>query len=289
MAGYAHPEYLVETGWLADHLGDPGLRLFDCSVDIAYTPGQGSTIRNGRDAYLAGHIPGAAFIDMLDEFADTAAPTRFMLPARDQFVRQAGAYGIGDGLRVVLYNRGPTWWSTRMWWNLKAHGFDNAAVLNGGLDAWIAEGRAVETGERRYPAQGFTSRWRPGLIVGKDAVLDAIADPAAVLINGLSRELHSGEQVNYGRPGHIKRSVNVPARELLDDSLRFRPADELRAAFAPVKAMEAKRVVTYCGGGISATTDLFALALLGHPGVQLYDASLVEWGRDDSLPMETGA
>ncbi len=289
MAGYAHPEFLVETAWLADHLHDPDLRLFDCSVDIAYTPGQGSTIRNGRDAYMAAHIPGAGFIDLLDDFADKAAPTRFMLPPLEQFVRQAGAYGVGDGKRVVLYNRGPTWWATRMWWNLKAHGFDNAAVLNGGFDAWAQEGRAVEAGLRAYPPTSFTSRWRAGLIVGKDAVLDAIGDPDAVLINGLSAELHSGEQVNYGRAGHIKRSVNVPARTLLDDSLRFRPAEELRAAFAPVKAMEAKRVVTYCGGGISATTDLFALALLGHKGVQLYDASLVEWGRDDSLPMETGA
>ena len=162
-------------------------------------------------------------------------------------------------------------------------------MLNGGFDAWAQEGCAVEAGLRAYSPATFTSRWRPGLIVGKDAVLDAIADPDAVLINGLSAELHSGEQVNYGRAGHIKRSVNVPARTLLDDSLRFRPAEELRAAFAPVKALEAKRVVTYCGGGISATTDLFALALLGHPRVELYDASLVEWGRDDSLPMETGA
>lgn len=289
MAGYAHPEYLVETDWLAAHLRDADLRLFDCSVDMTYAAGQGYTVKNGRDGYEAAHIPGAAFIDLLDEFADTAAPTRFMLPPPAQFVRQAGGYGIGDGLRVVLYNRGPTWWSTRMWWNLKAHGFDNAAVLNGGLDAWTKEGRPVERGVRSYPPATFTSRYRPGLIVGKDAVLDAIADPGAVLINGLSAELHSGAQVNYGRAGHIKRSVNVPARTLLDDALRFRPADDLRAAFAPVKAMDAKTVLTYCGGGISATTDLFALALLGHPGLQLYDASLTEWGRDDSLPMETGA
>lgn len=289
MTGYARPEYLVETAWLADHLDDPDLRLYDCSVDMTYAAGQGYTVKNGRAGYEAGHIPGAAFIDLLDEFADKAAPTRFMLPPPAQFVRQAGGYGIGDGVRVVLYNRGPTWWSTRMWWNLKAHGFDNAAVLNGGFDAWTKEGRPVEQGSRRYPARSFTSRWRPGLIVGKEDVLDAIADPGAVLINGLSRELHSGQQVNYGRPGHIKRSVNVPARELLDADMRFRPAADLAAAFAPTKAMDAKRVLTYCGGGISATTDLFALALLGHPHVQLYDASLTEWGRDESLPMETGA
>jgi thiosulfate/3-mercaptopyruvate sulfurtransferase len=127
------------------------------------------------------------------------------------------------------------------------------------------------------------------MIVGQDEVLAAIDDPGTLILNALSPELHSGERVNYGRPGHIKGSVNVPARGLLEDeTFAFKPAADLVAAFAPTGAMEADKVVNYCGGGISATTDLFALALLGHKGVQLYDASMTEWGRDESLPMETG-
>ena len=287
---YAHPEYLAETAWLAERLGEPNLRVFDCTVDMTYDPEKGYTIKNGREKYESGHIGGAAFIDLMDEFKDPDHTLNFMLPPPDLFVSLASRYGIGRGTEVVLYNSGPTWWATRMWWNLRAHGFESARVLNGGFEKWVAEGRPVETGANAYPQATFVSRPRDGLIVGKDAVLTAIDDPDCLILNALSPELHRGDKVQYGRPGHIKGSVNVPARPLLDDeTFAFKPAAALRAAFEPVGALEAKRVMNYCGGGISATTTLFALALLGHQGVQLYDASMTEWGRDESLPMETGA
>jgi thiosulfate/3-mercaptopyruvate sulfurtransferase len=286
---YAHPEYLAETSWLADHLDDPDLRVFDCTVDMTNDPVKGYSIQNGRPKYEASHIAGAAFIDLLDDFKDLDHPLNFMLPPADRFVYLASQYGIGDGSTVVLYNAGPTWWATRMWWNLRAHGFDNAKVLNGGYEKWVAEGLPTRTGDERYSEASFQSRPREGLIVGQDAVLAGIDDPSTALLNALSPELHRGERVQYGRPGHIKSSVNVPARTLLEDeTFAFKPAAELAAAFAPSGVMEASKVVTYCGGGISGTTDLFALALLGHEGVQLYDASMAEWGRDGSLPMETG-
>ena len=287
---YAHPEYLAETAWLAERLGDPNLRVFDCTVDMTNDPEKGYAIKNGRGKYESGHIEGAAFIDLMDEFKDPDHTLNFMLPPPDLFVSLASRYGIGPGTEVVLYNNGPTWWATRMWWNLRAHGFDSARVLNGGFEKWVAEGRPIEPGTNTYPPATFVSQPREGLIVGKDAVLAAIDDPDCLILNALSPELHRGDKLQYGRPGHIKGSVNVPARPLLDDdSFAFKPAAALRAAFAPVGALEAKRVMNYCGGGISATTTLFALALLGHRGVQLYDASMTEWGRDESLPMETGA
>jgi len=286
---YAHPEYLTETDWVAGHLGDADLRIFDCTVEMAYDPDSGYSIKNGREKYEAGHIPGAVFIDLMDEFKDLDHALNFMLPPPDRFIDLASQYGIGDGQKVVLYNAGPTWWATRMWWNLRAHGFDNAMVLNGGYEKWVGEGRRVETGANTYAPTPFVSRPRPGLIVGKDDVLAAIDDPDTVIINALSPELHRGERIQYGRPGHIKGSLNVPARSLLEDNTyAFKPAAELAAAFAPTGAMAAKNVVTYCGGGISAMTDLFVLVLLGHDGVQLYDASMTEWGPDESLPMETG-
>jgi thiosulfate/3-mercaptopyruvate sulfurtransferase len=286
---YAHPEYLAETDWLAARLDDPSLRIFDCTVDMSYSPEKGYAIKNGREKYEAGHIKGAAFIDLMEEFKDPGHALNFMLPPAELFVDLASKYGIGEGTEVVFYNAGPTWWATRMWWNLRAHGFDKARVLNGGYEKWVAEGRAVETGNNAYPPARFVSRPRPGLIVGKEEVLAAIDDPDCLIINALAPELHRGDKVQYGRPGHIKGSVNVPARTLLEDgTFAFKPADALQAAFAPVGAMQAKRVMNYCGGGISATTDLFALALLGHPGLQLYDASMTEWGRDETLPMETG-
>ncbi len=287
--GYAHPEYLAETEWLAEHLDDPDIRIFDCTVDMTNDPATGYSVKSGREKYEAGHIKGAAFIDLKDEFKDPDHALNFMLPPYDLFVSLVSQYGIGEGTRVVLYNAGPTWWASRMWWNLRAHGFDDARVLNGGYEKWVAEGRPTETGTNAYPPAEFHSKPRADLIVGKEQVLDAIDDPDCVIINALAPELHRGAKVQYGRPGHIKGSVNVPARSLLeDDTFAFKPAAGLRAAFAPVGALQAKRVMNYCGGGISATTDLFALALLGHKGLQLYDASMTEWGRDGSLPMETG-
>jgi thiosulfate/3-mercaptopyruvate sulfurtransferase len=289
VAGYAHPEYLVETEWLARHLKDPNLRLYDCTVDMTYDKEKGYRSDNGRPKYEAGHIPGAAFIDLKDEFKDRNHHLNYMLPPPAEFIAMAGALGIGEGVRVVLYNIGPTWWATRMWWNLRHHGFDNCAVLNGGLEKWLAEGRPVEKTPRAYPSAKFVSRPRPHMFIGKEGVLKAIDEKSTVIINALAPELHSGEKVQYGRPGHIKRSVNVPARNLLSDgTYTFKSADELRRHFAKVKAMEAPKVVAYCGGGISATTDAFALALLGHDNVQLYDASMTEWGKDPTLPMETG-
>lgn len=288
--GYAHPEFLAETAWLEDRLDAPEMRIFDCTVDMVNDPEKGYTVKSGREKYEAGHIKGAAFIDLKDEFKDVDHPLNFMLPPPDRFVELASRYGIGPDTQVVLYNAGPTWWATRMWWNLKAHGFDNARALNGGYEKWVAEGRPTAAGIETYPTAAFVSKPRPGLIVGKDDVLAAIDDPDCLIINALAPELHSGARVQYGRPGHIKGSVNVPARGLLeDDTFAFKPAQALRKAFEPVGALKAKRVMNYCGGGISATTDLFALALLGHPGLQLYDASMTEWGRDEALPMETGA
>ena len=121
-------------------------------------------------------------------------------------------------------------------------------------------------------------------------MLRSIGDNAVCTINALSSEQHAGTGGNtYGRPGHIKGSVNLPAAHLLDPNTNeFRSADELRERFATVGA-SAKGVITYCGGGIAASADAFALVLLGHPDVKLYDASLSEWATDPTLPMETDA
>ena len=110
------------------------------------------------------------------------------------------------------------------------------------------------------------------------------------MLNALTDEQHRGTGgVTYGRPGRIAGSTNVPARELVDpETHAYLPLDVLRAKFAAAGALDAKRVVTYCGGGIAASSDAFVLVLLGHPGVALYDASLSEWAADPALPMETG-
>ena len=172
---------------------------------------------------------------------------------------------------------------------LRAFGFDNAAVLDGGWDKWLAEGRPVSTAPCAYPPAQFISRPRPGMIVSKEQVLAATRDPSTVIVNALPPELHSGKTPSrYGRPGRVPGSVNVSAGALLDSRTKtFVPLASARAKFDAAGIEKSKEVICYCGGGISATVDLFLLHQLGHDRITLYDGSMGEWAKDQSLPIET--
>lgn len=287
-ARFLFPDALVTTDWLAAHLDDPNLRVFDCTTYLIYETGTGRPYRveNGRAEYAKGHIPGSALIDLQAEFSDNASQYRFTMPAPDDLARMAAAKGIGEGTRVVLYARKSTQWATRVWWMLRAIGFDNAAILDGGFDKWASEGKPLTTAELRYPPGKLTAKPRPGLFVGRDEMQAAIGDKAACTINALAPDLHSGENPRYGRPGRIPGSVNVPATALQTKSLEILPPDQVAKAFENVGADKAKRVLVYCGGGIAATLDAFLLHQLGYQDIAVYDNSMSEWAKDASLPIE---
>jgi thiosulfate/3-mercaptopyruvate sulfurtransferase len=243
-----------------------------------------------RAEFEKGHIPGAQFIDLQADLSDQSQRLRFMLPSAEAFAAAMSRFGVGQGTRVVLYSTANPWWATRVWWLLRVFGFDNAAVLDGGWQKRSREGRPAETGpaKPRPPGHFVVRELRP-LMVGKDEVLRAIGDGAVCTLNALLPEQHAGSGGNsYGRPGHIKGSVNLPAAHLLDPATNeFLPPAELRRRFEAVGAFD-KQVINYCGGGIAASADAFALVMLGHPDVKLYDASMSEWAIDPTLPMETG-
>ena len=278
-------EPLVEPAWLEAHLGDPDLRVVDATVQVRLWPVP--RVRSGRRAFRRGHIPGAAFADLL-ALSDPDAPARtFTMPSAERFAEGMGRLGIGDGTRVVIYDGRENMWAARLWWMLRTFGFDDAAVLNGGWTAWRLEGRPVSTKPCAYPPATFTPRPRPQLIVGKEEVLAAIEDPATCIVSALGRRQHRGERNEYGRRGHIPGAKNVTAWEILDrETMRYRPPDELRARFGPV--LDTERVITYCGGGVAASSDAFILHLLGHRNVAVYDGGLMEWCADRSLPLERG-
>ena len=288
---FARPQHLVETDWLAQHLEDPGVRVLECTVFLqpADVPG-GTRVESGRAKWAEGHIPGAGFIDLQDELSDRTSTLRFMMPPAAQFAEAMGRAGVGAGVRVILYDRNVTMWATRIWWMLRAFGFDDAAVLNGGFRKWSLEGRPVATDAGTRPARTFTPRPRPALMTDKTGVLGALAGSGACVLNALSEEQHRGTGGNtYGRPGRIAGSVNVAARDLVDPKTHaYLPADVLRAKFQAAGVLDARRVVTYCGGGIAASSDAFILTLLGRDDVAIYDASLSEWANDPTLPMERG-
>ena len=289
--GFAHPEAIVSTEWLAAHLRDPALRIFDCTTYLHYETGTGRPYRveAGRADYEAAHIPGSAFLDLQGELSDTASPFNFTMPAPEELAARFAARGIGEGTRAILYARKSPQWATRVWWMLRAIGFDDAAILDGGFDAWSAEGRPTESGEHRYPPARLTARPRPGLFIGKEVVQAAIGDAGACTINALAPDLHRGENSRYGRPGRIPGSVNVPVAALLEPGrLTLKPPAEVAERFAAVGADPEKRILLYCGGGIAATLDAFLLHQLGYRDIAVYDASMSEWAKDPALPIEQG-
>ena len=289
--GFAHPEFLITTEALQHRLDDPDLRVFDCTIHLIPNPDIGYTVKPGRKDFENGHIRGAQFIDLQADLSAPHPKLRFMLPSAEAFAEAMGGFGVGENSRVVLYSTTTPQWASRVWWMLRNYGFDNAAVLDGGFQKWSREGRPVETGAARArPPATFVVRADRRLIVGKEAVLAAVGDGAVSIINALSREQHMGTGGTvYGRVGRIAKSANVPAAALLDPATgAYLPAAQLRAKFAAVRALDTPQVITYCGGGIAASSDALILTMLGHPDVRLYDASLSEWATDPTLPMETG-
>ena len=287
---FVHPEFLVEADWLADHLADQNVLVFDCTTHLIPDPKITYQVVPGREDFEKGHIPGAQFVDMLRDVSDTSQHFRFMRQTPDDFTGAMRRFGVSTTTRVVTYSTANAWWATRMWWLLRVFGFDNAAVLNGGWQKWSREGRPTETGPAKPRAAGdFVVREVRDLMVDKSQVLAAIGDTAVCTLNALAPQQHTGTGGNsYGRPGRIAGSVNLPAAHLVDpETNTFLPADELRKRFATVGALD-KSVITYCGGGIAASADALALVMLGHTDVKLYDASLSEWAMDPTLPMETG-
>lgn len=290
---FTNPHYLVETDWLADHLHDPDLRIFDCSVGIQPAEGEGTgfSLINGRQAWEQEHIPGSGFADLMGDLSDPDANFMFKMPAVEQFARVMGGYGISPNSRVIVYDAMMNMWAARVWWMLRAFGFDNAAVLNGGWQKWTHEGRPISTDPPHYPEATFTAQPRPKLIAHKDEVFAAIQDGDTCILNALNAEDHDGmAPTRYQRPGRIPSSVNVPAMTMVDpESHAYLPEEQLRAQFAHVGATRSGRVITYCGGGIAASSSAFILTLLGVDNVALYDGSLTDWTADPAMPMETGA
>jgi thiosulfate/3-mercaptopyruvate sulfurtransferase len=285
-----NPSLLIETDELAFRLTDENLRIIDCDIILSSNPEGGYDVVSGRGNWSEAHIPNSIYIDIGEELSADHSRLPYMLPSAQQFSKVMSDHGIGNGHEVVLYSRGGNFWATRLYLMFREFGFDNVRVLNGAWDKWASEGKPVSSTDSNWPKTEFVANEPRGIFVGKDEVLAALNDENVCIVNALSPKLHSGEAHNpsYGRPGHIAGSVNLFFMKLIDrESNCFLEQDALRRMFDDIGALNAERIVAYCGGGISATANTFALHLLGKTNVVVYDASLSEWGHDPSLPMET--
>jgi thiosulfate/3-mercaptopyruvate sulfurtransferase len=283
---------LVTTAALAERLASPDasqrLRLYDATVHLRPAQPGPYVVESGRADYEAAHIPSAAFADLAQALSDTASPLRFTLPSSAALEAALSAIGLSNEHDCVIYSSTSPMWATRLWWMLRSMGFD-AAVLDGGLGKWKAEGRALASGSETYPVGRFQATADAARWADKHEVVRSIGDDAVCTLNALTASMHAGTaELNYGRKGHIKGSVNVPYPSLLNADGSYRRVDELRAAFDAVGALRKPRIICYCGGGISATMDALALTLIGHDNVAVYDGSMSEWVLDPALPMELG-
>lgn len=277
---------LVSAEWLAAHLDDPRLRVFDATVQVRrrlFIP----IVRAGRREWRRAHIPGSAFASLF-ALSEPGRPKRSMtMPTAERFAAEIGSLGVSDDDYVVAYDRRENMWAARLWWMLRAFGFDRAAVLDGGWTAWRQGGYPTCSDPCSYPPGRFTARPRPELVVSQQEVLAAIGNPGICLINALGRRQHRGDVNEYGRPGHIPGSRNVTAWEILDRATqRYRELPELRRKVG--SALDAEQIITYCGAGAAASSLAHVLVRLGHQHVALYDGGLLEWCADPRLPLEVG-
>jgi thiosulfate/3-mercaptopyruvate sulfurtransferase len=272
---------LVSTEWLAWHLGEPDLVVVDSSWHM---PASG---HSGRDDYLAAHIPGARFLD-IDAVSDAANPAPHMLPSAAEFGAGMERIGVGRSDRIIVYDNSPLRTAARGWFMLRHFGADQVAILDGGLQKWLTEGRPAESGEPAPRTARFDAVERSGAIVTKDQVA-AGAGTALLDARGQGRFEGSEPDPRPGvAPGHIPGARNLPFGAVYREDGRLKSADELRQLFEDAGINPDEPFVATCGSGVTANSLIFAAYLLGNGKARLYDGSWAEYGADPATPKVLG-
>jgi thiosulfate/3-mercaptopyruvate sulfurtransferase len=262
-------DVLIEADELLARIDDPNLRIYDATI-LFFRDEADPT---AHDEYARRHIPGAAFFDH-DAFSDTESQYMYMVLPAARLQEQIGAIGISEGAEVIFYTSGMLPCATRAWWVLRYAGHDNVRVLNGGLAAWERGGGRLEQGARHYEPTDFTGQMRPQMFTDKEEVLAAMDAGNVCTVNTLNEESYA--------QSHISGSSLLPCDHLMEEMARFLPDDVIAARLAAEARHE--RIITYCGGGIAATTNAIAHLIAGKENVAVYDGSMDEWAKE-GLPL----
>lgn len=274
---------LVTTGWLAQRLGDPDIRVVDATIPLVGQPG------HGRDVHDAGHIPGAVFFD-INGIADLETDLPHMLPLPAAFAEAAGALGLPREATIVVYDAHGLFSAPRVWWTLRVMGYPRVFVLDGGLKAWRAEGRPVTT-EPTAPAPADVEPafdWR--LVKSLAEVSEILSDGSAQVVDARSAARYRGEAAEPRpglRSGHMPGALNLPFDQVVNPDGTLKPVEALREVFSHIDLQ--RPIVTTCGSGVTASVLALALARLGRFDVPVYDGSWSEWGARPDTPVVTGA
>jgi thiosulfate/3-mercaptopyruvate sulfurtransferase len=278
-SGYAHPEVLVDTQWVAEHLNDPKVKVVEVDVDT--------------NAYDQGHIKGAIGLDWRKDLQ--ARPIRDLLP-RDEFERLLSSKGISNDDSVIVYGDNNNWFAAWFVWNLKYYGHKDARLINGGRKKWQDEGRELVTDSPAIKPSSYRAGQPDKSIRAlRDEVLAALGKSGVVLVDVRSPKEYSGEllapenlpQEGAQRGGHIPGAANIPWAQAVREDGTFKPADELKALYGSKGVTPDKSVIAYCRIGERSSHTWFVLYyLLGYPNVRNYDGSWTEWGSLIAAPIE---
>ena len=278
-------ESLVGTGWLAEHLEAPDVRIVDASY---YLPHEGLDPRTEFEAH---HIPGAVFFD-IDEIADTTRDLPHMIPPPEKFSARVRKLGLGDGVRIVVYDQRGIFSAPRVWWTFRLFGHEDVAVLDGGLPKWLAEGRPVEDGPADPSERHFTARTNSFMVRDLGQMVKNVENGREQVLDARSRARFEGSEAEPRpglRPGHIPNSRCLPFTDLLDSKTQtLLPTEELCRRFEAAGIDMHGPVVTTCGSGVTAAVLALGLSIAGHKDVAVYDGSWAEWGQPGDTPVETG-
>ena len=278
------PKTLVSTTWLADHLKDPDLRIFDASWHMP------DAKRDPRAEFEAGHIPGARFFD-IEEISDQRSELPHMAPPPEKFISRMRAMGVGDGHQVVVYDSAGLFSAARVWWLCRLMGKTDVAVLDGGLPKWRAEGREIEDVPPIMRDRHITVTRQNHLVKDVTQVAQAMKLKDHEIIDARAPGRFRGEEPEPReglRSGHIPGSKNVHYRTLLNDDGTMKSPAETRAVFEAAGVDLSKPVINSCGSGVTAAILSLALERIGHRTHAVYDGSWSEWGMYDHLKVETG-
>jgi thiosulfate/3-mercaptopyruvate sulfurtransferase len=276
---------LVDVGWLLTHLTDPRLRVVDCRW---YLGG-----RRGADEYARGHIPGAVHLDVDADLARApgSGPGRHPIPEAADFARTLARIGVAEGTVVVGYDDAGGAIAARLWWLLRYFGLTGGRVLDGGLQAWVAAGRALSTEPPAIAPVAEMQLVAGGAPVADRDVVDRLRrEPGAVILDARARERYEGRSEPIdARAGHIPGARSAPfAENLRAPGGTFLDPADLERRYRELGAFDARAVVCYCGSGVTACHDLLALAVLGRADAILYEGSWSDWARQEHLPAAQG-